>query len=248
MPYTIEGKIQEGEKMNEEKRPKFPDKYHLSRKESVYLLKKNIVELVYNAGKFEGLNTTLLQTEEIIKYNRANNVAVDDVLTVVNLKRGFEMLLIDVQEPLLETSKRINRVVAAEDALFPGEIRTGGLEVSTIQGRYVPPMLTEDEVKNQYDKILNQEISETEKALRLFLFIAKNQIFGDGNKRTALLTANKIMLDRGLGLLSSPEQEFTRFNELLSKFYNSVDKIHFFDVVEFMYRYCILGKNFKKYK
>ena len=62
--------------MNEEKRPNFPDKYHLSRKESVYLLKKNIVELVYNAGKFEGLNTTLLQTEEIIKYNRANNVAV----------------------------------------------------------------------------------------------------------------------------------------------------------------------------
>jgi len=230
--------------MNEEKQPKFPDKYHLSRKESVYLLKKNIVELVYNAGKFEGLDTTLLQTEEIIKYNRANNVAVDDVLTVVNLKRGFELLLNDVQEPLLETSKRINRIVAAEDALFPGEIRTGGLEVSTIQGRYVPPMLTEDEVKNQYDKILNQEISETEKALRLFLFISKNQIFWDGNKRTALLTANKIMLDRGLGLLSSPEQEFTRFNELLSKFYNSVDKIHFFDVVEFMYRYCILGKKF----
>lgn len=230
--------------MNEEKRPKFPDKYHLSRKESVYLLKKNIVELVYNAGKFEGLDTTLLQTEEIIKYNRANNVTVDDVLTVVNLKRGFEMLLNDVQEPLIETSKRINRVVAAEDALFPGEIRTGGVEVSTNQGRYVPPMLTEDEVKNKYDEILNQEISETEKALRLFLFISKNQIFWDGNKRTALLTANKIMLDRGLGLLSIPEQEFTRFNELLSKFYNSVDKIHFFDVVEFMYRYCIFGIKF----
>ena len=71
----------------------------------MYLLKKNIVELVYNAGKFEGLNTTLLQTEEIIKYNRANNVAVDDVLTVVNLKRGFEMLLNDIQESLVETSK-----------------------------------------------------------------------------------------------------------------------------------------------
>ena len=157
--------------MNEEKQPKFPDKYHLSRKECVYLLKKNMVELVYNAGKFEGLDTTLLQTEEIIKYNRANNVAVDDVLTVVNLKRGFELLLNDVQEPLLETSKRINRIVAAEEALFPGEIRTGGVEVSTIQGRSIPPMLIEDEVKNQYDEILNQEISDTEKALRLFLFI-----------------------------------------------------------------------------
>ncbi|EGP5047634.1 hypothetical protein E5K16_002561 [Enterococcus faecium] len=58
------------------------------------------------------MNTALLQAEEIIKYNRANNVAVDDVLTVVNLKRGFELLLNDVKEPLIETSKRINRIVA----------------------------------------------------------------------------------------------------------------------------------------
>lgn len=227
--------------MNEEKRPNFPDKYHLSRKESVYLLRKNIVELVYNAGKFEGLNTTLLQTEEIIKYNRANNVAVDDVLTVVNLKRGFEMLLNEVQEPLLETSKRINRIVAAEDALFPGEIRTGGVEVSTIQGRYVPPMLTEDEVKNQYDEIMNQEISETEKALRLFLFISKNQIFWDGNKRTALLTANKIMFSHGLGLLSVPERVFAKFNELLSMYYNSNQSSDESKILSFMYEECIYG-------
>ena len=227
--------------MNEEKRPNFPDKYHLSRKESVYLLKKNIVELVYNAGKFEGLNTTLLQTEEIIKYNRANNVAVDDVLTVVNLKRGFEMLLNDVQEPLLETSKRINRVVSAEDTLFPGEIRTGGVEVSTIQGRYVPPMLTEEEVKNQYDEILNQDISETEKPLRLFLFISKNQIFWDGNKRTALLTANKIMFSQGLGLLSVPESVFAKFNELLSMYYNSNQSSNESKILSFMHEECIYG-------
>ena len=227
--------------MNEEKRPTFPDKYHLSRKESVYLLKKNIVELVYNAGKFEGLNTTLLQTEEIIKYNRANNVAVDDVLTVVNLKRGFEMLLNDVQEPLLETSKRINRIVAAEDALFPGEIRTGGVEVSTIQGRYVPPMLTEDEVNNQYGEIMNQEISETEKALRLFLFISKNQIFWDGNKRTALLTANKIMFSKGLGLLSVPESVFAKFNELLSMYDNSNQSSNESKILSFIHEECIYG-------
>ena len=231
--------------MNEEKRPKFPDKYHLSRKESMYLLKKNIVELVYNAGKFEGLNTTLLQTEEIIKYNRANNVAVDDVLTVINLKRGFEMLLNDVEEPLIEISKRINRVVAAEDALFPGEIRTGGVEVSTIQGRYVPPMLTEDEVQNQYDEIMNLDISETEKALRMFLFTSKNQIFWDGNKRTALITANTILFNQGAGLISIPEAKFTRFNELLSAYYNSEDDIDAEKILDFMYSNCIFGITFQ---
>ena len=70
--------------MNEEIRPEFSDKYHLSCKQSIYLLKKNIVELVYNTGKFEWVKITLLQTEEIIEYNRANNVVVDDVLIVVN--------------------------------------------------------------------------------------------------------------------------------------------------------------------
>ncbi|MFG5404082.1 Fic family protein, partial [Enterococcus faecalis] len=162
-------------------------------------------------------------------------------LTVVNLKRGFELLLNDVQEPLLETSKRINRIVAAEDALFPGKIRTGGVEVSTIQGRYVPPMLTENEVNNQYDEIMNQDISETEKALRLFLFISKNQIFWDGNKRTALLTANKIMFQTGVGLLSVPENQFMNFNNLLSNYYNSDSEEDKNIIISFMHSYCIFG-------
>ncbi|EEC5928758.1 Fic family protein, partial [Listeria monocytogenes] len=156
-----------------------------------------------------------------------------------------ELLLNDVQEPLLETSKRINRIVAAEDALFPGEIRTGGVEVSTIQGRYVPPMLTEDEVKNQYSEIMNQDISESEKALRLFLFISKNQIFWDGNKRTALLTANKIMFSRGLGLLSIPETVFTKFNELLSMYCNSNQSGDELRILTFMYEECIFGITYK---
>ena len=105
----------------------------------------------------------------------------------------------------------------------------------------MPPMLTEDEVKNQYGEILRQDIYDTEKALRLFLFISKNQIFGDGNKRTALLTANKIMFDHGLGLLSIPETVFEKFNELLSAYYNSEEDIDAEKILDFMYSNCIFG-------
>ncbi|MCM6854998.1 hypothetical protein [Enterococcus faecium] len=201
--------------MSEEKRPNFPDKYHLSRKESVYLLKKNIVELVYNAGKFEGLNTTLLQTEEIIKYNRTNNVALDDVLTIVNLKRGFEMLLNDAQKPLLEKSKRFNRVIAAE-------------------------------IGDQYDNLMDQNISETEKALRFFLLITKNQIYGEDNQRTALLSANRIMIRNGTGLLSIPESLFEEFNKRLSMYYNSRQTTAELEISAFMYDYCIFGINYSQ--
>lgn len=88
---------------------------------------------------------------------------------------------------------------------------------------------------------MDQCISETEKALRLFLFISKNQIFGDDNKRTALLSANQIMFRNGSGLLSIPETTLVKFNELLSTYYNSSQTIAELEVLSFMYEHCIFG-------
>ncbi len=105
-------------------------------------------------------------------------------------------------------------------------------------------MLTEDEVEDQYDKIMNQDISETGKALQMFLFISKNQIFWDGNKRTALLTVNKIMFSKGLGLLSIPETEFAKFNNLLINYYNDGFPINELKILSFMYEYCVFGINY----
>lgn len=219
----------------------YPDKYHLTAKESIYLLKKNIVQLVYNAGKFEGLNTTLLQTEEIIKYNRASNVSVDDVLTIVNLKRGFEYLLQNKQESLIESAKKVNAIVAAEDDLFPGKIRTGGVEVSTDQGKYTPPLLSENEIEKTFQSVLDSKNSGTLKAIHLFLFMTKNQLFWDGNKRTALITANnKLMFDQHLGLLSVPSQLFIEFNAYLSNYYNNMPNSEN-EMIHFMYDNCIFG-------
>lgn len=105
-------------------------------------------------------------------------------------------------------------------------------------------MLTEAEVNTQFDEILKQDISGTEKALRLFLFISKNQIFWDGNKRTALIAANSIMFNHGAGLVSIPENKFMSFNELLSNYYNSSEDVGLEDILYFMYSDCIFGINF----
>ena len=110
------------------------DKYNLSKREQSFLLRKNLVELVYNAGKFEGLNTTLLQTEEIIKHNRALNVNADDVVTILNLKKGYQIIETEETVSLLDFSKKANEIIAREDALIPGEFRTGGVTVSTMEG------------------------------------------------------------------------------------------------------------------
>lgn len=220
------------------------DKYHLSEKEMSFLLKKNLVELIYNTGKFEGLNTTLLQTEEIVKHNQANDVAVDDVLTVVNLKKGYESILVAKNISYFDFSKQANGIVAKEDALYPSEIRTGGVTVTTFDTSYVPDVPVENEVKNRFKSILNDgSVSQTERALNLFLYMTKNQIFWDGNKRTATVTVNKFMYDNGLGVLTIPQKEFKAFNVLLSQYYH--DGSYAEALKEFIYDRCIFGIDYK---
>jgi prophage maintenance system killer protein len=48
----------------------------------------------------------------------------------------------------------------------------------------------------------------------------KKQLFWDGNKRIAMLAANKIMIENGLGIISVPTEKTQEFNTLLSNYYS----------------------------
>lgn len=168
-----------------------------------------------------------------------------EALTIVHLKRGFEYLLKATDEPLLEKAKKINAIVASEDALFPGRIRNGGVEVSTLQGKYIPKLKDEATIQSDFQKLLDSDYSITEKALRLFLYMSKNQIFWDGNKRCALISANALMYKYGVGLLSIPEADFITFNEYLSNYYHSDQASQEKKLFHFMYDHCILGIDYQ---
>ena len=52
-------------------------------------------------------------------------VPVEDILTIVNLKRGWQYITAQNAPLTLTMEKQINKIVAAEDALVPGELRQG---------------------------------------------------------------------------------------------------------------------------
>lgn len=136
-------------------------------------------------------------------------------------------------------------IVASEDALFPGRIRNGGVEVSTLQGKYIPKLKDEATIQSDFQKLLDSDYSITEKALRLFLYMSKNQIFWDGNKRCALISANALMYKYGVGLLSIPEADFITFNEYLSNYYHSDQASQERQLLHFMYDHCIFGIDYQ---
>lgn len=52
-------------------------------------------------------------------------VPVEDILMIINLKRGWQYVMAQNEPLTLPMEKQINKVVAAEDALVSGDLRQG---------------------------------------------------------------------------------------------------------------------------
>lgn len=71
-------------------------------------------------------------------------------------------------------------------------------------------------------EIMAQEPGE-ERALHMFSYLCRAQLFYDGNKRTAQLVANKMLIADGAGILAIPTDRKQDFGILLVDFYETGD-------------------------
>ena len=69
----------------------------------------------------------------------------------------------------------------------------------------------------EIDRIQNK----LESALEMFCFIARSQMFLDGNKRAAQLMCNKVMMENDIGIFSVPYDKIDTFKGLLVDYYES---------------------------
>jgi Fic family protein len=99
----------------------------------------------------------------------------------------------------------------------------GGLRTVpvTIGGTaWKPEFPHEESIIKRLDEIDKLE-NRLEAALEMFCFIARSQMFLDGNKRVAQLMCNKIMIENDMGIFSVPYDRIDMFKELLVHFYET---------------------------
>lgn len=140
----------------------------------------------------------------------------------------------------VDVCKTINGIVAAEDALDPGQIRSGNVQIGGVE--YVPQVPNPDEVKAFIQQIMDDDISATDKALKIMYYMMRHQIFWDGNKRTAVLSANYILINAGAGIVNINENQLETFNTLLSSYYETDDSQ---TIIRWTYDNCLYGIEFK---
>lgn len=198
----------------------FPDKFHLTREQSLFLAKKRWDENVYCGMKMENRAVTFPQTRTILNGVNVPSVQLDDIQAILNMRDAWKFLMASVDEPVtIEYLCKLNEYIARNEALEWGKLRSGSVGISGTD--YVPPVPKHEMVKAELEKILNADTSATEKALDVFTWGTRGQFFWDGNKRTSMTLANKILIAAGAGILTITDRHMERFNELLLDYYNT---------------------------
>ena len=198
----------------------YPDKYTLTHEQSRFLAKKRWDENVYCGMRMENRAVTFPQTKTILEGVNVPNVQLDDIQAILNMRDAWRYLLSTIDEPItLEYVCKLNEFIARNEALVWGKLRTGRVGISGTD--YIPPVPIYDAAEAELQAILAADTSATEKALTAFAWGARGQLFWDGNKRTSLTLANKIMIEAGAGMLTITDRHMESFSTALLDFYNT---------------------------
>ena len=212
------------------------DKYNLTKEQNLSFIKNNLILIIYNSARLEGINTTYPDTKTILEGINVPSLKLDEITCILNLRDAWNYVLTNIDSEInLDFICKVNSYVSRNESLEWGVLRNGTVGINVVD--YIPDIPIKEDVINNIDKILKEE-NITTKAIDLMLYLMRSQIFWDGNKRTSMIIANKILIVNGCGVITVKEENINEFNILLTEYYNTnvKDKL-----VKFLYEKCIFG-------
>ena len=212
------------------------NKYQLTKEQNLFLAKKVLVSNIYNSARLEGINTTYSDIKTILEGVNVPSLKLDEINCILNLRDAWNYVLTNINSEInLDFICKVNSYVSRNESLEWGVLRNGKVGINGVD--YIPDIPIKEDVINNINKIL-EEKNITKKAIDLMLYLMRSQIFWDGNKRTSMIIANKMLIENGCGIITVKEENINEFNKLLTEYYNTNNKNK---IVEFLYEKCIFG-------
>ena len=218
------------------------NKYNLTREQNVFIAKRNIVDYIWKSANLEGIGVTYPETQAIYDGGIVNGLTVDNIIAINNLKYAWEFILenkdikSDYNTLCYIHKLTVDKLVLEQNL---GKLRTTPVNIGGTTWK--PDFPIESKIKEELEELLSeQDKTTTEIAIEVMLYIMRRQMFIDGNKRVAMLFANKIMIDNGNGIIIIAQDKQAEFYEKLIKYYESgiMDNLKIW-----IYENCIDGIN-----
>ena len=184
------------------------DLYKLTKEQNIFIAKRNIVDYIWKSANLEGITVTYPDTQVIFDGYSVQGYKVEEITAINNLKKAWQFLLNDIDLELnLAYICQINKIIGEGIFYNPGIIRSTPVNIGGTT--WQPPIPFESQIKEELDRVAGE--SNTERAINMMLYLMRKQIFLDGNKRTAMLIANKIMIENGCGIISNTNNKQHEF-------------------------------------
>lgn len=212
------------------------DKYHLTKELNLSLARKMFVSNIFNSARLEEINITYEETKKVLEGVNVPSLRLDEINCILNLRDAWNFTLSNIDTDItLDFICKVNSFVSRNESLEWGVLRTGKVGINGVD--YIPDIPNREDVITNINEILKEE-NITSRSLNLMLHLMRSQIFWDGNKRTAILVANKLLISNGCGIISVKEDDINEFNKLLTEYYNTGNKDK---IIPFLYDKCIFG-------
>ncbi len=191
------------------------------------LARRQLAELVCDAVNLEGIPFTLPEIQTLLDGVTVGGHKIADQQVAINQTKAWKYLFELIEQQLfrvsVETACALHAIAGKDEALDWGKFRSGGVTIAGTS--WLPPpadslpalfnrmIVSLDEFQDVYDR-----------AIFLFLTMARTQFFYDVNKRTGRFMMSGLLLSHGYPLINLPAARQLEFNELMLEFYSANDQ------------------------
>ncbi len=181
-----------------------------------------MIELSWKSSQIEGNTYNLLDTEQLLKYNlAADSHTKEETQMLLNHKKAIEYTFNnkDLYEEM-SVGKIVDiHTLLTQEMGISKNIRTRNVRITGTN--YLPPeneFVIQEALVNLCD-LINSKSSVFEKAFLIILLISYIQPFEDGNKRTARLSGNAILMHADSCPLSYRNIQPVEYKKAILSFY-----------------------------
>ena len=216
------------------------NKHCMTVEDNIFFAKRNIVDLIFKSARLEGLAVTYPDTYAVVNAGIINGMSLEDAMIINNLKHAWQFVLSTIDHPMnLSYVCQIHKYVGESLAGYnAGFFRNQVVHVTMGDDEpFTPDLLIEADVRDEIERLMRIP-NATDRAISLMFHLMRRQMFNDGNKRTAMLAANQIMIAGGAGVVAVPPTKLAEFVGHLVAYYKINDAD---EAKQFVYEHCISG-------
>lgn len=215
-----------------------------STNKDIYLkeIERFIIELSWKSSKIEGNTYSLLDTETLIKQKvEAEGHPKEEAVMILNHKAAFETILANKEDYKNITLTQVTQLhnILIKDMNVTTGIRSRAVGIT---GTAYHPLDNQWQIQEAMDKfitILNKTSYPLEKALIIIAMISYIQPFADGNKRTARMLANAVLLANDYYPLSYRSVDETFYKKALVLFYEQNSLYYLKQIIIDQYKFAL---------